>query len=215
MISDNPNVSLGIVVCSVYTRRIALMDAYYMKRKDILAYSPVDFNYLETLGKTFIFPVRYYRYFQEIIFNNAPVRRIAFTINTNSAFTGSYAGNPFWYQIFDLRQNGKLRRRQPIVDFYTAESCRLYVATTKAINFQDEITSISFDNFKDHHVLMLDLNSTQDATDIFYYPELFGKPLRLALIFIFSLEHVTELIVLEGQMSLVAVDKFGVFGKKN
>ena len=29
MISDNPNVSLGIVVCSHYTRRIALKDEYH------------------------------------------------------------------------------------------------------------------------------------------------------------------------------------------
>ena len=29
MISDNPNVSLGIVDCSIYTRRIALKDDYH------------------------------------------------------------------------------------------------------------------------------------------------------------------------------------------
>ena len=32
MISDNPNVSLGIVDCSIYTRRIALKDDYHKKR---------------------------------------------------------------------------------------------------------------------------------------------------------------------------------------
>ena len=31
MISDNPNVSLGIVDCSVYTRRIAIEDDYHKK----------------------------------------------------------------------------------------------------------------------------------------------------------------------------------------
>ena len=48
MISDNPNVSLGIVDCSLYTRRIALMDLkddYHKKRMDTLAYTPVEFNY--------------------------------------------------------------------------------------------------------------------------------------------------------------------------
>ena len=56
MISDNPNVSLGIVDCSLYTRRIALKDDYHKKRMDMLAYTPVEFNYLETLSKTFIIP---------------------------------------------------------------------------------------------------------------------------------------------------------------
>ena len=58
MISDNPNVSLGIVDCSLYTRRIALKDDYHKKRMDMLAYAPVEYNYLETLAKTFIIPAR-------------------------------------------------------------------------------------------------------------------------------------------------------------
>ena len=37
MISDNPNFSLGIVNCSLYTRRIALKDDYHKKRMDMLA----------------------------------------------------------------------------------------------------------------------------------------------------------------------------------
>ena len=37
MISDNPIVSLGIVDCSLYTRRIALKDGYHKKKIDMLA----------------------------------------------------------------------------------------------------------------------------------------------------------------------------------
>ena len=44
MISDNPNVSLGIVDCSLYTRRIALKDDYHKKIMDMLAYAPVEYN---------------------------------------------------------------------------------------------------------------------------------------------------------------------------
>ena len=58
MISDNPNVSLGIVHCSLYTRRIALKDDYHKKRMDMLAYAPVEYNYVETLAKTVIIPAR-------------------------------------------------------------------------------------------------------------------------------------------------------------
>ena len=95
MISDNPNVSLGIVDCSLYTRRIALQDDYHKKRMDMLPHTPVEFNYLETLAKTFIIPGRQNQFIQENIFNNAPVRRIAIAMNTNSGFTGSYTENPF------------------------------------------------------------------------------------------------------------------------
>ena len=65
MISDNPNVSLGIVDCSLYTRRFALNDDYRRKRVDMLAYTHVESNYLETLAKTFIIPARQNQFIQK------------------------------------------------------------------------------------------------------------------------------------------------------
>ena len=103
MISDNPNVTLGIVDCSLHNRRMALKDDYHKKRMDMLACTPVEFNYLETIAKTFIIPAIQNHFVQENIFNNAPVRRIAIAMNTNTAFTGSYTENPFWNQQFELR----------------------------------------------------------------------------------------------------------------
>ena len=213
MITDNPNVSLGIVDCSLYTRRIALKDDNHKKQMDMLAYTPVEFNCLKTLAKTFIIPARQNQFIQENIFNNAPVRRIAFAMNTNSAFTGSFTENPFWYQQFDLRQIRILRGGQPIVDFDAADNCLRYVTKMKAMNFQDDIPSIPIDNFKDHYVLVFDLTSMQDATENCHYPKLVGEPLRLGLNFTFPLEHVTELFVLGERMPSVAVDKFVVVGK--
>ena len=213
MISDNPNVSLGIVDCSLYTRRIALKDDYHKKRMDMLAYTPVEFNYLETLAKTFIIPARQNQFIQENIFNNAPVRRIAIAMNTNSAFTGFYTENPIWYQQFELREIAILRGGQPIVDIDAADNCRLYVTTMKAMNFQDDIPSIPNDNFRDHYVLVFDLTSMQDAIENYHYPELVGEPLRLELNFTFPLKHDTELTVSGERLSSVVVDKFGVVGK--
>ena len=54
MISEKPNVSLGILDYSLYTRRIAIKDDYHNKRTDMLAYNFAEFNYLETFAKTFV-----------------------------------------------------------------------------------------------------------------------------------------------------------------
>ena len=104
MISQNPNVSLGIVDCSLYTRRITLKDDYHKKRMEMFAYAPVEHKYLETLAKTFIIPTRQNQFIQEKIFNNAPICRVVIAMNTNSAFTGSFFENPLWYHQLDLRQ---------------------------------------------------------------------------------------------------------------
>ena len=178
-----------------------------------LAHAPVELNYMETLAKTYIIPARQNQFIQENIFNNAPIRRIAIAMNSNSAFTGSLAENPVWYQQFDLRDIRILRGGQPIVHHDTTDNCRLYVTTMKAMNFQDGIPSIQVDNFKDHYVLVFDLTSKQDATEHCHYPELIGEPLRLELYFSSPLENVTEVIVLGERMSSVAGDKFVVVGK--
>ena len=213
MISDNHIISLGIVDCSLYPRRIALKDDYHKKRKDLLAYASVEYKSLETLAKTFIIPARQNQIIQENIFNNAPIRRVAIAMNTNSAFTGSFTENPFWYQQFDLRQIRIIRGGQPIVDFDTADNCRLYVTTKKAMNFQDDILSTPIDDFKDHYVLVFDLTSMQDATENYQDLELVGESLRLELIFTQPLQNNTELILLGERRSSVAVDKIGVVGK--
>ena len=58
MVKDNPNISLGIVDCSPYTRRIALRDDYHKKRMDMLACTAVEFNCLETPAEICIIPSR-------------------------------------------------------------------------------------------------------------------------------------------------------------
>ena len=52
---------------------------------------------------------------------------------------------------------------------------------TKAMNFQDDIHSTRFDNFRDHHESVYDLTLMQIATENCQYPELVVKPLRLEL----------------------------------
>ena len=93
MKSDNLNVSLGFVDCSLCTRRIALKYDYHKKRMDMLAYAPVEYKYLETLAKTFIILARQSQLIQENIFNEPPIRRVAIAMNTNSAFTSFFTEN--------------------------------------------------------------------------------------------------------------------------
>ena len=112
-------------------------------------------------------------------------------MNSYSAFTGSCAENPFWYQQFNLKDIKILRGGQPNAHHDTTDNCRLYVTTMEAKNFRDDVLSIPVDNFKDPYVLVFDLISMQDATEHCLYPELIGEPLRLELHFSSPLEKVT------------------------
>ena len=213
MKSEDPNVSLGFVGCSLYIRRVMLKEDYHKKRISQLVYAPVEYSYMETLAKHYIFPARQNHIIQENIFNKAPKHRIPIAMNSNSALTGFFAENPFWYQLFNLRAFRILRERQPIVHQDTTDNCRLYVTTMKTVNFQDDIPSIPVDNFKDHQVLVFDLTSMQDATEHCRYPELIGEPLRLELYSSLPLEKDTEVTVMGERMSSVAINNFGVVGR--
>ena len=193
MISDNPNVSLGIVDCSLYTRRIAPKDVYHKKRMDMLAYTPVEFNYLEIGNSCKDFyhscqtkPVHSRKHFQQCSSSSD-----CYCNDYKLCIHWSHTENPFCFEQFELRQIRILRGGQPIVDFDAADNFRLCFTTMKAMNFQDDIPSIPIDNFKDHYVLVFDLTSLQDATENCHYPELVGEPLGLELNFTFPLEHVT------------------------
>ena len=181
MISENPNVSLGLVDCSLYTRRVMLKEDCHKKIMSQLAYAPFEYNNMETLAKTFIIPARQNQFIQEKMFNNAPIRRLAIAMNSNSAFTGSFAEKPLWYQQFNVRDFRVLRGEQPIVHHDTTDNCRWYVTTMEAMNFQNNISSIPADDFRDPYVLVFDVTSMQDATEHCHYPDLFGQPLRLEL----------------------------------
>ena len=162
---------------------MTLKDDHHKKKMSQLAYAPVEYNYMETLAETFIIPARQNQFMQENIFNNAPIRRIATARNSNFAFIGSFAENPFWYQQFNLRDIRMLRGGQPFVHQDTTDKSRFYITTMKALNFQDNSPSIRVDNFKNHYVLVFDLTSIQDATEHYHYREKIGEPLRLELYF--------------------------------
>ena len=211
--SNNPKISIGTVDRLSYNHRIALKDEYHKKRMDMLAYTPLKANYLETVANFSIISAKENHCIQENVFFQWSSSSYAIAMNTNSAFCGSYTENPFWYQQFDTRQFRRLKEGQLIFGFDAADICRLYVTTMEAMNFQDAISSILFDNSKDHFVLVFDLTSLQDATENCHYRELVGETLRLQLNFTFSLEHFAELIVLGERMSLVAVHIFGVVEK--
>ena len=73
------------------------------KNLDKLPNAPEEYNFMDTLAKTFIIPAQQNQFVYENIFDNAPIRRIAIAMNTYSAVTGFFTENPFLYQQFDRR----------------------------------------------------------------------------------------------------------------
>ena len=121
----------------------------------MLASNAVDFKYFVT----FITPGRQKQFIQGTVSNNAPIRRTATLMNTNSAFTASYVEKTFCYQQLSLRQTIIFQGVQPVVDFDASGNFHLCLTKMKAMNFQDDIPSNPCNSFKENYLLVSSLTS--------------------------------------------------------
>ena len=214
MITYNPHVSLKVLDCSLFTRRVGVNKVYHQTIKYKLTHQPACDNFMETIARKFIIPSEQKQFIQENLFSNAPIRRIAIAMNTNSAFAGYFQKNLFHYQKFGLREQKMVRGSRAIVSADTTNDCRAYVATMKAMNFNEEIPALPNNLFQNHYVLVFYLTSLQDAGENIHYPELRGESIQLEIFFDHSLRNVSEKIVLGKRFSTVKIDQFGAVAQK-
>ena len=56
MISYNPHASLKVLDCSLFTRRVVVIEVYHQTIKYQLTHQPACYNFIETIARTFIIP---------------------------------------------------------------------------------------------------------------------------------------------------------------
>ena len=124
MISYNPQVSLNVLDCSLFTGRAVVNDAYHQTIKYQLTHQPACYNFMETIARTFVIPSGQNQFTQENVFNNALNRRVAIPTNTISASTGQCQETHFNYQKFGLREFRIVSGGRAIVSLGTTNDCR-------------------------------------------------------------------------------------------
>ena len=90
---DNPSISLKIVDCSLFARRVSVDEPNHQYWQRNLERGPAQNNNMEARSKNFIIPSRQNHLIQETMFNKAPITRIAVAMNTNSAVANFFHKN--------------------------------------------------------------------------------------------------------------------------
>ena len=103
---------------------------------------------METLASYFVLPRRQIQIIQENLFKNVLIRRTAVAMNTNAAVVESLMKNSFKNQQFYLRELRIIRVARAIVSLETSSPCCPYVATTKAMQFNEKFSAIPMENFQ-------------------------------------------------------------------
>ena len=123
---------------SVSARQVLIEDRIFKDLHSSLQLRPARYNFSEVLGKTFVTPNGQIQCIHENIFNNAPIRRLAVAMNTNTAFTGSLKTDPFDYQKFNLRSVRIVRGSRVVVDTDTTDNVQSYITTMRALKYYHE-----------------------------------------------------------------------------
>ena len=76
------------------------------------------------------------------------------------------------------------------------------------MQFSEDFPALPMAVFQNHYILIFDLTSLQDAAEQLHYPNFSGESLRLEMFLQFSLEEVTEVIVLGEKLSNIQIAKW-------
>ena len=192
MATDNANLILGVVGCSLWSQRNALLDEFQEKYSWVWFFHR-ECKYLETLSMMFIFHARSSQLNRKNKFIKSPVRQIAIAKNAYSAFTGSF---PEAHSVISNSRFSweRILRSQLFLDFDTADNCHLNITTKKATTFQDGYLSGRYRNFQDQYVRVFDFTSMQVFTEILPYRNLVWIPLTPTVNFTFLLKILPNLM---------------------
>lgn len=209
--ADNLNVI--IKEASLHVRHVAVDEGMLSSIQRNLLREPARYNYDEDLGKTFIIPSGQNQFIQENIFNNAPIRRLAWAMNLNTAFTGDRTLNPFHYRKFGLREIKIVRGNQVVYHVNYNNNSRAYITTMEALKYNDDGPAVAYDDYDNHFVNVCDLTSMQEANVQMYYPDVVASSLRIELYFNANLENTVELVIFGERLSTILINDTGAVTK--
>ena len=153
------------------------------------------------------------QYIHENNFNNAPIRRLAIALNTNTAFTGSLNTNPFHYQKFDLRTIRIVRGSHVFAYLDTTDNVQSDITIKRALNFVEDGPGIPLEEYPESFIQIFELNSTQEGIVQIFQPDNVVASLRLSLYFTSALILATKLAVFGEPLSTLFIDKTGTYVK--
>ena len=115
---------------------------------NVLANTPMEHYYLETLAMTFISITRQNHLIRENNLDTILNCGIVLAVAANFSFTGSSNEEPVWKQHFNLIQLRIFRGGHPDLD--AVENFHLNFTKKETISFQDDVLSIANGNFNKH-----------------------------------------------------------------
>lgn len=194
---------------NLYARKMTVSDSVVESIERVLMKTPALYKFTEVIPKTYVVPPGQNTWKHEDIFMKEPIRRLAIAMNTNTAFAGSSATNPFHYTKFDLQSITLYRNGIPIsgTPLSTIDTKRAYFSSLGALSFADHGHGIPLDQYKDHFVIVFDLTSTLEASQEYIHPELTNTSLSVEFTFGTPLTNAIEVFFIGEKASTIYIDK--------
>ena len=163
--TDSPNVSLKSLGCSLFTRRVLIVEPNHRYLRWNLEKELADYNYMETAPRTLINPSRKNQFIQ-----------VGSNKKNNCCNEHKFNCCGFFRKFFQLstisfERARTIRVARAIVSLDTTSPCRLYVTKLKAMQFNEVVPALPMKDFQNHYNPSFDLTSLQDAAERLHYSE--------------------------------------------
>jgi hypothetical protein len=188
-------------------RRVELVQEYHDTiMRSLAGGDVVQYEYIESIPKSFMVQKDSKTFMQSNIFNNLPIRRITFAITENSKVSGVLDHTPFDFQKFDLAKIEIQRPGIPLIQIDTTDDNEAYYTTLKALKWGHGGPDITREDYPRHYIFSFDLTTMQDANNMIVQPDLLGKSINLKLDFKTAATSVLEVHVIGEILNTLTID---------
>ena len=144
-------------------------------------------------------------YFQDVVFNRAPICKLVLVMVPEQNFTVSYKANPFHFDDNDLSSVRVIREGASVggtpIDI-SKSHVRAFFSTMKALGMSMGGSGITLENFANHFALVFALTADLNLRDSTIRPELTGARLGVELKFKNPTPSPIRLIFMAGRRSV-------------
>ena len=144
------------------------------------------------------------------IFNHELLQKSAVTVTTNKAFLGGKQENPHHLRKFHLESDTVYRKGYPIAGtaLQSDEEKKLYLNSLKALFFEEQGHGVSSNDLPNHYLLVFALRSTQQASHVYFHPQLTNGSNSNGLSLSTQLTDSIEVFLLGEKTSTIYFDSF-------
>ena len=183
---DPSSFTLKILSATLFVHMLELRSETHLSIERALTKKAATYDWQDSPITSFLITTGTIVYFQDDVFNRAPISKLVLVMVPEQKITGSYKANPFHFDDNDLSSVRVIREGASVGGAPIDNSkyhVKAYFSTMKALGMSMCGNGITLENFANHFAIIFALTADPNLRDSTIRPELTGARLGVELKF--------------------------------